>query len=403
MDVNSQTETADAPAAEQGGPVRKRLVFYISGFDPRGPNYYHRLYAEQAKAQATLNGLTISVSDRRNRGRLVSRWSVRAEAGGLVTETDYRLLRWDDIVRRRWKQDEVTLLREIWRSAAAFTRAGVGGLMLRRGPAAFMAGATPLVVSTLYLAAALGLVAALGAAGYGLAARLGFPGWIGALPPLLLLTQLMRVWRWIDTPLAIGWLNRCFTYMHDNAADASQAEARCDAFAALIAESAASPDIDEILLIGHSQGTLHALRTAARVLALAPGIGRGGATFSLLTLGQPFAVYTPLGDDRNFRRDLAAVAASDRLVWLDETSPGDPVSSCGLDPLNGMGDVPGRLWPVRKSPRFHLLLGRERFRRIKLRPLDFHFQYVMAGEIAGAYDYFLLTAGPHRLLDGPGA
>jgi hypothetical protein len=402
MDVTPQTETADAQAADRGGAVSRRIVFYISGFDPRGPAYYHRLYADHARTQSALNGLAVEVGPRRNLGRLVSAWEVRAEGGGTVTRTDYRFLRWDDIVRRRWKQDEATLLREIWRSVINFTRSGVAGMMLRRGPATFLAGAFPIVASTLYLAAALGLIMALSWVGFRLAAGLGPLAWIGALPPLLLLTQLTRGWRLIDTPLAIGWLNRCFTYMHDNARDASEAEARCDAFAGLIAEAAGEPGIDEILLVGHSQGTLHAVRTVARVLSLAPELGAGGAPFSLLTLGQPFAVYTPLADDRNFRRDLEAVAASDRLVWLDETSPADPVSSCGVDPLNGLA-APGRRWPVRKSPRFHLLLGPKRYRHIKLRPFDFHFQYVMGGEIAGAYDYFLLTAGPRRLLAGAGA
>ena len=56
---------ANRPAA---AGVRKRLVFYFSGFDPRGPSHYHTLYGEQAKLHTPLNGLDLSVGKRRRSG-----------------------------------------------------------------------------------------------------------------------------------------------------------------------------------------------------------------------------------------------------------------------------------------------------------------------------------------------
>ena len=232
---------------------------------------------------------------------------------GQTTETDYGFLRWDDLVRGRWKQSETKLLYEIWRCLGTFARNGVWSVLYRKGPATIVAGMFPAIVSSLYLAAMCGGAAALSVAGYHLAAtRFGAPGWSAALPPLLILTQLRAWWRWIDPRLGIGWLNRCFTYIMDNAEDASEAETRCDAFADLIAQQSKDESIDEVLLVGHSQGTLHAIRTAARVLDRDPLLGRGRTKFSLLTLGQPFAVYTPLPEDANFKRDLARVAAAGR-------------------------------------------------------------------------------------------
>jgi len=396
------TEAAARPVAASGAGVRRRRVFYIGGFDPRSAGYYHGLYRDHGRRQAALAGAAFEVGPRRNQGKLLSRWTVTATYDGQTTETDYCFLRWDDLVRGRWKQSEARLLYEIWRCLSTFARNGVWSVLYRKGPATIVAGMFPAIVSTLYLAAMFGGTAALSLAGYHLANRLGAPGWVGALPPLLILTQLRAWWRWIDPRLGIGWLNRCFTYIMDNAEDASEAETRCDAFADIIVQQVEDEAIDEVLLVGHSQGTLHAIRTAARVLERDPAFGRGRSRFSLLTLGQPFAVYTPLPDDANFKRDLARVAASDALAWLDETSPGDPVSSCAVDPLNGIL-VEGRLWPVRKSPRFHLLLTKANFRRIKLKPLDFHFQYVMAGDVLGAYDYFRITAGPDFLLEAAGS
>jgi hypothetical protein len=42
----------------------RRRIFYISGFDPRGPAHYHCLYAEKAVKQAAVNGLAIEVGPR---------------------------------------------------------------------------------------------------------------------------------------------------------------------------------------------------------------------------------------------------------------------------------------------------------------------------------------------------
>lgn len=395
MDNTPIAETEPA----QPRRVHRRRLFYIGGFDPRSVGYYHGLYVDHGTRQAALAKASLIVGPRRNEGRRVSRWTITSTYDGEMTETDYRFLRWDDLVRARWKQGELKQLYEVWRCFLTFVRTGVLGMMALKGPATAASGVFPVLVTTAYLAAYLGFVTALSAGLSRLAHALNLPGWVALAAlvlPFGLLAWLRAGWRWIDQRLSASWLNRCFTYMMDNAKDASEAEARCEEFAAIILELAADETIDEVLLVGHSQGTLHALRTAARVLRRDPSFGRGRTRFSLLTLGQPLAVYTPLPEDANLKRDLAEVAASDALVWLDETSPGDPVSSCGVDPLHGL-DVPGRLWPIRKSPRFHLLMTKANFRRIKLRPLDFHFQYLMAGDVLGAYDYFRMTAGPQFL------
>ena len=36
----------------------RRTVFYIEGFDPRGPSHYYSIYRDEAAKQARVNGLT---------------------------------------------------------------------------------------------------------------------------------------------------------------------------------------------------------------------------------------------------------------------------------------------------------------------------------------------------------
>jgi hypothetical protein len=53
--------------------------------------------------------------------------------------------------------------------------------------------------------------------------------------------------------------------------------------------------------------------------------------------------------------------------------------------------------PHRRSPRWGDILSVETVRRLKRAPLDYHFQYIMAAERPGEYDFFALTAGPEPI------
>ena len=76
--------------------VKRRHVFYISGYDPRGPSHYHRLYREEAAKQASINGLVCEVGPRRSVSPVESMWDITSAA----TVTAYSFLRYDDLMRR---------------------------------------------------------------------------------------------------------------------------------------------------------------------------------------------------------------------------------------------------------------------------------------------------------------
>ena len=44
------------------------------------------------------------------------------------------------------------------------------------------------------------------------------------------------------------------------------------------------------------------------------------------------------------------------------------------------------------------MLSRADYRALRRRPLDFHFAYLRATDIAGDYDFFRLTTGPAALV-----
>ena len=60
-------------------PVSRRHVFYVPGYDPRGPLHYHRLYREDSLKQGAVNGLAVSTDKRRNSDGVEGQWTFKAE------------------------------------------------------------------------------------------------------------------------------------------------------------------------------------------------------------------------------------------------------------------------------------------------------------------------------------
>jgi len=376
--------------------VKRRQVLYIHGFDPRGPGPYHAMFIEEAARAAALSGRSLEVGPRRRGGEGASIWNVDANGVGAA----YDFMRWDDRVRARWSKNEITLLGELAAWVGKWGGLGFFGVARRNARALWMAMLSTPVVTGLYMFSALLVVSILGFAAGALAHAAGLPFWVGAIPALLSLLLAPRVWRWVEEKLNVCWLSRCFTYMRRRAEEPSQDLAQRDqAFAAAIAAACADPANDEVLVVGHSLGALHAVSALSRALAADPSLGADGR-LSLLTLGQPIAIFTVLPEVEAFRRELADVARATQIPWLDVTSPSDPASACHLDPLRDIEGAPkGRV--IQRSPRFHVFLTPERFKVIRGDPITFHFQYLRAPDIAGGFDYFDMVSGPVRLMDHP--
>ena len=378
-------------AAAPSPRVKQRRVLYIHGFDPRGPAAYHALFAEEA----TRSIAGVEVGPRRRQGAHAAAWKVTAPG----VETDYLFLRWDDLVRARWSKNELQLLGELWLWVWAWTSRGFTARASRDARALFFAMLSTPVVALLFILAVLAAAAAIGFVA-GLAAHgLSLPYWVGGLAAAPLLFAAPPLWRRLEARLNVCWLSRCFNYMrgrHEGrVADLAQRDAL---LTRAVAEAWADRSIDEVLVVGHSLGALHAVSAIAGALRLEPELGADGR-LSLLTLGQPIAVHTALPGDPDFRRDLQAVASAAQVPWLDVTSPSDPASACHLPPLEAVDASPGRI--TQRSPRFHVYLEPERFRAIRSSPIDFHFEYLRAPDRQGGFDYFAFVAGPQRMVDQP--
>ncbi len=392
--------SAEGLADAASGPVRRRRLYYVAGFDPASPRKYHALFTEQSARQAAVSGARFAVGPMQPMGEIMTGWTVRAEhPGGELVEVDFRFLHWFDIVRAVWPKDGFGLYLSAWRALVDYFRGGIMGRALKQAPPVYLASLAPVVVSTAFLLLYAVAVAAACSAGALGAAALGWPRWTGAAPPLLLWLGVLLLWRRVDGLLPVGWIGRgmvCVTAA--SRGEIPALDLRCCAFAEELVKASREPGLDEVLMVGHSMGGQLACAAVGKALQSEQGLGH--TPLNLLTLGSLIPLYSMTGEDPVFRRDLAALRDGRRVFWLDITSPSDPGSAGAIHPLAGLGLGEPEDRPVRRSPRFHLLMPQS-YRRLRLDSLGFHFQYLMATEIAGSYDYFRLTTGPDRLATPP--
>jgi hypothetical protein len=393
-----------SPAASGGSGVRRRKVLYVHGFDPRGPGPYHRMFAEEAQRQAAVSGWRIDVGPRRNQGAETATWSVQASFDGQAVQTSYLFLRWDDVVRGLWTQDDRKLFVQMWAWLGTLLSSPHFGRARRLAGPGILAMLLPPVAVCGFLLVLAAVTAGLGLAGLAIGERLVGAPWAaaGALLGLLPLALAPALWRRIDQAANISWLSRCLTFICDASSGRLAAlQARSGRFAQRILAEARAGGVDEVLVVGHSQGASVAVLAMASALRAEPGIGQSGPTLALLTLGQPISLWTLLGGEA-FRSDLKTLAAAAQVAWLDVTSPSDGASACRMSPLIDIeGAAPQRV--MRRSPRFHAILEAARFKTIRRRPFDYHFQYLKASDTPRAFDFFRLTCGPEPLRDFAGA
>ncbi|MFH6782104.1 MULTISPECIES: alpha/beta hydrolase [Methylobacterium] len=380
--------------AQAPGPVRRRHVVYLPGYDPEAGKRYRALFAREFTRYGKRFDLAtrrITRAETRPDG-LVQTWTVEAGRGAGETHTTYQVLLWDDVVRADFRRPLIASMALL---AAGMLHSLVTGKLFRLYGLNWKYGNVILypfgmVLILAALAALLGTGVAHLLAGWlpGLAA--GIAGALAGIGLLLAATPLLD--RIFLRQLINDWV---FNWQHSNGWRRDYEE-RLALFADHVAGIVRAGAVDEVMIVGHSSGGLTAAEVAARVLEHdLPA----GPRLSLLTLGAGLPLVTINPRARRVRADVMRLVASDRLVWADYQAPQDWMNFPGFNPARDLGEVPAG--PVRnpaiRSTKFREIIDPEVYRRISFRPFRMHFQFLMANDLPGEYDFFALTLGPQAL------
>ena len=359
--------------------VKRRRMFYISGYDPIPPRRYRELYRTESAKQAAISGYSLTIAPKS--GERFG-WSVDSEIDGAKVHTEIDVLVWSDIVQQSMDAGILRTYGVLARTAWIYISTGAlfRLMRLRKGP----------VIAALYPVGMLGFQAllALGVlvACLAFGARFGGVGAaLGAASGAGLGVALLRWFKRQD--------GRFFAYylMHDygfsarwRGADPPALTARMAQFRAAVAQ-ALREDWDEVLVVGHSSGAHLGISVLADLIRAgeAPDQDRdGGPALSFLTLGQVVPMVSFLPEAKVLRGDLAYLSATDALFWLDVTAPGDGCAFALCDPAGVTGVAPAaQTGPLVISAAFTQSLRPETWKALRWRFLKWgetHHRFAIA-------------------------
>lgn len=381
----------------------RRLVVFVGGFDPRGARHYHQLMRREALKQSQVTNIDYQVGPR-------SRWepgvvadldhSVWAVSAANVKASDYLFVEWSDLVRRHWPQHTWQVVREAWATylAVAKVRATLSPLH-RQTPYVLWTLAYPLMYMFLCVLLALGVVCGVMA---------WWPRASGIFAGIFSGSLVLLGGYKLDKLLHVSWLLRILNFARQFAQQpVEELNERLSKSADEIASQLQRGHYSEMVIVGFSVGSVmalalaHALRSRLQLQANAP------QKVHLLTLGNCIPLFTLMPQvDGVLRGQLLELAQDPDLYWVDISSPSDSVSfgMCNLVALSLPQATVNELQQCANprymcSPRFHKLFHFSTYRWMRRNKMRMHFQYLMASELPGAYDYFALLTHQGSFMD----
>ncbi|MEA2048014.1 MAG: hypothetical protein U9O64_06140 [Campylobacterota bacterium] len=381
-------------------PVRKRETFYLAGYDPRGARQYYNLYKKEAALQEKVNAMHMDISARKRSDAHMQSWQIRSSStinnNLYTTQTNYHHLEWDDLIRKVWKKNMLSLFKDLFYVLKHYVFTGIIFKYAKTAPTQMIAAFYPV----LYLFTALYLSYILFSFFFTFLS-LYFHGLLSLCISLVSAYALMRFFLFLGNKMAVFWLLRIYLFALKYVYEEDSAlEERLEAFATYIRNTLLASEknaVDEVLIVSHSVGTIIAIPIMAKVLQA--GVSKEALSkVSIMTLGECIPIVSFLPDADTYQEQMLTLASEDSLCWLDYTSAIDGACFPLMDFYQHSGiEIEKYQKPFYLSPRFHTLFSMEHYAALRKNRYLTHFIYLHATDYAGVYDFFKMTAGHQRL------
>jgi hypothetical protein len=363
--------------------VSKRLVFHVGGYDPITPHAgaQRRFVREIARFQRTWS-VKASIGGLHD-GADQTKWSVTTTGPNWQVETDYHLVRWDDVIETFSRR---TIYWRILLGIIAFLDFVVSGALrgyLRTNWHYAVFFLYPFVMfGALILVTFLIGVLALKTSG-------SIP--VGIVVGVFLLAALLvGPWRWLHLDALFDDWSFSREYVRKGNWILEQ---RLDRLAAEIVAAANDSDADELLVIGHSLGAVLAVDLLDRTLTLDPALGTRRIPVTFLTIGSSLLKIGVHHGATRLRAAVAHVALSPGIFWGDYQARVDIMNFYNTNPMAEMA-LPTEDGPVVRLVEFGRMLEHAIYRRIRLKFYRLHCQFISGNDRRASYDYFMLVCGP---------
>ena len=365
--------------------IRHRDVFFFPGYDVAGIKRYHRYlkrqcgwYRRRADVEIEVGELTPGDME----GWSVADVSANWPEGRVQTRFHY--CNWRDDVARDYAPHFLIRTLRMLKAVLRMAIRGHIGRVTRKGPMFSAALGLPVYLTVLRcvcIAAAL-LFAAQGGV------------WIavGAVFALASLYGLKRLGDALYEPFFMNYLPYLERVLYQEGHGiGGQLE---EAIASLTSYGdAPSADHGELLIVGHSYGAVPAIIAADQLT-------RAGKDVSLLTVGSIAACVALEPDEAIIRPHMEALHRSERICWREYFAPQDSLCFSRLKMRQDFrlkidGPIIGDIRML--SARFGEVVAQRKLDKFRNNLLRMHFQFLMAVDQPGRYDFHRFTLGPDPL------
>ena len=370
--------------------IRRRRVFFIEGYEPKGADGFHRMFRREWNRFRANWGVTGKVHGVHFESGDIASWDVETAGPNWHVTTRYEFLRLEPQIRKN-------LAQSMWLQLARTIRWMAGdlatGSLWRVFRASWRMGVLLSYSQVLFL---LWFAAAI-AGGFFAARTTGLTGLpaiaVGAAAALSILALL----RPVVGAMFVNQLNNCWPYLREFArGKPTDFDRSVELLAERLVAAAKAGDADEILLVGHSAGAMLALATIKQALEMDPDLGIRRPSIAVITVGSIMPLFALHPAATKLRDTIEAIATEPTVLWADCQAREDFMNFSGFDPVAGVGVDAGplRCNPVIWQIPFQQMISVETFKRMRFNYWRKHYQYIMSNERRAAYDYYMFVCGP---------
>lgn len=365
------------------GPiVQKRCMLHLGGYEPMRPDRYHRRFERELRrfertwtVSASLSPPTLSDDG------LVASWRITTRGPNWQVETEFRLLRWDDLVaadqaRPGWKR----VLRGLG-ALADFLVSGAAVAYFRTNWRYGLFFAAPIVALACFTAIALALAA-----------------YVAHREPLLAPVAALVVFAgllyWPGQWLQLGYLLDDWSFAADFARRRRRdIEARLDRLAEQLLEDARSGRFDEILVSGHSFGAAFLPTLVDRALHRDPTLGRASVPLNLMSTGSSLLKVGLHPAAAWLRSAVGRIVCAPAIYWVEYQALVDIINFYRTNPVKAL-NLPACDKPIVRIVHIRDMLDAATYRRLRGDFFRLHRQFMMGNDKRYFYDYYLTCCGP---------
>lgn len=371
--------------------LKRRHVFYVTGYDPRGPEFYHALLKREARVAKSRGLENVHVSSLRQ--TWVHGFLCECSAAEVPQlEISYEFFAITDIIAKYFRASIIWALMQSFRLLFVMLASGFLFRNFRRAPKFATFSLYPFVLIFLLILLSLVLAGIL----YSFSGEM-----LLAMVGGIALFSVFCFWiRRNDHRFYLFYLLGDFFFSHAVVTGENiDLKRRMQEFIRRVEGAVNSADENtEILIVGHSSGALLAVQLAAEVSRRVEKTST--AKISLLTLGG----QSSLGffwNTESFVADVAQLATIQSLAWRDIFAPQDVICSGRFDAVAQLTQAENKGGYSLHSARFKEALAPFSYGRMRFDFFKLHMQYLRARETDRGFSFLSIIISPMRLAATP--